>query len=541
MLRIRLALVIAVSFCFVVVLGLALFWGSHQVELYVHRGKMAYEAFVRYEALSQDAYRHFKQRMDLLLVDNEATKADVESSGQRLRDAMDRLKNTIPVKSGAAAPLADWGEQRIERERAARLNDILEAGMDRFDEVERLRQEGKREAALLLLSQVLEENIDREFEPLIDVAINAEHERALVAQERLASLLRLFRWVSIATASMSALFSIIAGVLLFRSIKGPIEALMRGTDEIAEGHFVHRIAIDSQDEFGYLAKHFNQMARRLELQQERLREGRTVLEHKVAERTLELDRLNRELQALDHARRQFFADISHELRTPITVIRGEAEITLRGNEKGADEYKEALRRILELSMQLGMVVNDLLFLARSETANLQFEWETVELIELVAHAIEDMRALVQEKSISVAFRTPANPVWVRGDKQRLRQVLFVLLDNSCRYSKAGTEIDIALHDEGKEATLNITDQGIGVPVQDLEIIFDRYYRSTRARRSSEDGTGLGLPVAKAIVNAHGGRIAASANSHGPGTTFSVTLPQVEHVTGELHNILSPGG
>lgn len=538
MLRIRLALVIAVSLVFVVVLGVALFWGSREVELYVDGGQRAYEAFDRYEALSLAAYRHFKQRMDLLLVDNEATQADVELSGQRLRDAMNRLKTGIGTTPAPEDLTVDAAKRRGEVERVSRLTAILDAGMGRFDEVERLRQAGKREAALLLLSKVLEDNIDREFEPLIDAAIHAEHERTLVAHERLLSLLDLFRWSSVAVALIAALFSISAGIWLFRGIRVPIEALMQGTDEIAEGNFAHRIAVASRGEFGYLAKHFNQMARRLEQQQEKLSVARAVLEHKVAERTRELDRVNRELQSQDHARRQLFADISHELRTPITVVRGEAEIALRGKEKSADEYKEALARILELSMQLGMVVNDLLFLARSETANLQFEWEEIELIDLVARAVEDMRSLAHEKSITVTFDKPDSAIRLHGDRSRLRQVLCILLDNSCRYSNSGTEIVIKVRCEGRDVLLSITDQGIGVSVQDLEIIFDRYYRSARARRSSDDGTGLGLPVAKAIVNAHGGHIAALINNDSPGTTFTVTLPQTSKAPGDLASIPS---
>ncbi len=524
MLRLRLALVIAVSFGFVLVLGLAVYWGSRQVEHYVDSGQSAYEALDRYEALSQDAYRHFKQRMDLLLVDNEATQADVESSGRRLREAMKRLNSRAATNAGGRE--TGTAEQREESERIGRLIAILESGMNRFDEVERLRQAGKREAALLLLSKVLEENIDREFEPLIDAAIHAEHERAVVARERLRALLEMFRGFSVAAASTAALFGITAAILLFRSIKGPIEALMRGTDEIAEGNFAYRIPVTTRGEFGYLANHFNQMARRLQVQQDHLNEARAVLEQKVAERTLELGRANRELRSLDHARRQFFADISHELRTPITVIRGEAEITLRGRDRSAEEYKDALVRIQELSMQLGLVVNDLLFLARSETASLQFEWENIELTDLVAHAVADTRSLIHEKAITVRLEKPECPVWVRGDQQRLRQVVLILLDNARRYSQSGTSVDVTVRTEGGDALLSITDRGIGVPVQELEVIFDRYYRSRRARRSSEDGSGLGLPVAKAIVNAHGGRIAASVNKEGPGTTFTVSLPQI---------------
>jgi two-component system OmpR family sensor kinase len=526
MLRIRLALVVAISLCFVFLLGFTLYWGSHKIVLYSSRSQSAYEAFDRYQQLYREAYRYFKQRMDLLLVDQQGTVADVEMSRQRLHDAVERLRKAAATNLDAADDIEAWQTRQSELDSIARLSASLEAGMHRFDQVDRLRQEGRREEALLLLSEVLEEDIDRKFDPLIDGAITRERERALVARERLMGLVGLSSWISISTALISVVFSIAAGAMLFRSIRRPIEALMRGTDEIAAGNLPYRIPIDSRDEFGYLAKHFNQMAQELEIQRRKLSEAHAALEHKVAERTLELNHLNGELQRLDHARRQFFADISHELRTPITVIRGEAEVTLRGKNKDAEEYKESLQRVLELSLQLGKLVNDLLFLARAETAHMQFEWETLDLAELVINAAEDIRVLAQDKSIAVTLNVSGAPVWVRGDKQRLRQVIFILGDNACRYSNAGSRIVIDMEADGAEAVLRVNDHGIGIPAHDLELIFDRYYRSTNARRSSDDGTGLGLPVAKAIVAAHGGQISADSRE-GAGTTFAVTLPQVK--------------
>ncbi|MDD1612098.1 MAG: HAMP domain-containing histidine kinase, partial [Methylococcaceae bacterium] len=269
--------------------------------------------------------------------------------------------------------------------------------------------------------------------------------------------------------------------------------------------------------------HFNQMAQELQGQQDKLREGRAMLEKRVAERTFELNRLNEELKSMDNARREFLADISHELRTPITVIRGEAEVTLRGQERDADEYKDALQRIVELSMQLGKYVNDLMFLARTETANLQFEWENMDLSQLVASVVEDFQVMAKEKSISVALDAPTGPMRVRGDKQRLRQVLFILGDNACRYSDPGGRITAALRINGNEACFSLTDQGIGIPSQDLERIFDRHFRSQNALRSREDGTGLGLPMAKSILAAHGGSIKVTSEEDS-GSTFTVTLP-----------------
>jgi signal transduction histidine kinase len=300
---------------------------------------------------------------------------------------------------------------------------------------------------------------------------------------------------------------------------------MKGTDEIASGNLDYRISLDTRDEFAYLASHFNQMAQELEVQQNKLREGRAALEKRVTERTFELHKLNEELKRMDSARRAFLADISHELRTPITVIRGEAEVTLRGRERDAEEYKDALQRIVELSMQLGKYVNDLLFLARTETANLQFEWDSLDLTELVASTVEDFQVMAEESSISVSLEAPAQSVWVRGDKQRLRQVLFILGDNACRYSNPEGHITVALWVDEKEVSFSLTDQGIGIPAQDLERIFDRHFRSQNARSSRDDGTGLGLPLAKSILKAHGGRITVTSIENS-GSTFTVTLPLI---------------
>lgn len=410
-------------------------------------------------------------------------------------------------------------------ERVARFTALLEASEYRFDEVERLRQQGKRGLAVQALSKFSEEEIDGKFQPLIDAAIGAEREKARAAQERLESLVSRPRWIAILTASVATLFSLTSGMLLLRGVRKPIEALMQGTDAIASGHLGYRIALATGDEFGYLAAHFNQMAGELERQQEKLRGANAVLEQRVAERTVELHQLNAELQRMDTERREFLADISHELRTPITVIRSEAEVTLRGRERDAEEYKDALQRIAELSEQLGKYVTDLVFLARAETAKLPLEWDRLDLAELVAGAVEDFHVMAQESAISVGVDAPASPVWVRGDRQRLRQVLFILGDNACRYSNPGGHIAAVLRVDGQKAIFSLHDQGIGIPAHDLERIFDRHFRGTNARQSCEDGSGLGLPMARSILKAHGGQIAV-VSAENAGATFTVTLPLV---------------
>jgi two-component system OmpR family sensor kinase len=528
MFRVRLAVVIVVSFCFVLFLGIALYWSSNQVARYFQRSQAAYEAFDHYERLSQEAYRHFKQRMDRLITASPTAETGVETSKHRLYEAMQELRNTAVKIADTGGHAEAWPDKPAELERVAHFTAFLDASEYRFDEVERLRQQGNLEMAMQALSKFSEEEIDGKFQPLIDTAINAEREKAGKARQELEDLLAQSRWIAILASLTAAIFSLTSGVLLLRGVRKPIEALMKGTDEIASGNLDHRIALDTRDEFGYLASHFNQMAQELELQQNKLREGRAVLEKRVAERTSELHRLNEELKRMDSARREFLADISHELRTPITVIRGEAEVTLRGQERDAGEYKDALQRIVELAMQLGKYVNDLLFLARTESANFQFEWDNVDLAELVASTVEDFQVMAEENSITVSLDAPTWPVWVRGDKQRLRQVLFILGDNACRYSNPGGKIAVTLRVNEKEANFSLSDQGIGIPAQDLERIFDRHFRSPNALRSRDDGSGLGLPMAKSIMKAHDGRITVTSIENS-GSTFTITLPLVSSV------------
>lgn len=528
MLRVRLALVIGVSLGFVVFLVLVLYRGTDRVSAYFQHTQAAYEDFDRYQALAHEAYRHFKQRLDLQLVDGANTRSDVELSRQRVYAAIEQLRDTVARNEDEPRNAREQA-QPTSLEYVAKLTAFLEAAMYRFDEAEKLRRDGRRQESLALLSKIMEEDIDHNFQPLIDAAIAGEREQALVARERMTAVVDKLQVAGSLAASFAAVFSVAAGTLLFRSIRRPIEALMRGTDEIASGNLGYRIPVESQDEFGYLSRHFNHMADGLQQQQEKLREASNVLEQKVAERTQQLRLSIEEQRRMDEARRQFFADISHELRTPITVIRGEAEVTLRGRDRDADEYKETLHRIQELARQLGKLVSDLLFLARAETANLQFEWERVDLAELLASVAEDIGVLAYDKSIAVTLDNSPQPLWVRGDKQRLRQVLFILGDNACRYSHADGRIAISLRADGSLATLSFNDRGIGIAPQEMEMIFDRYYRSTNARRSAEDGTGLGLPVAKTIVKAHGGHMSAAC-TESEGTTFTVNLPQLQDNT-----------
>ncbi len=246
-----------------------------------------------------------------------------------------------------------------------------------------------------------------------------------------------------------------------------------------------------------------------------------VTERKKAEEALQS--ANLKLQELDNLRSQFFADISHELRTPLTVIRGEAEVTLRGKKKSLQEYKTALSRIVELTNQVNKLVNDLLFLARSESGPIQIETQPTSLSEILMDVHRAGEVLAKSKTITVTLSHQDNNNVVQGDPQRLRQLFMILLDNAVNYTDPGGAINVNLIKEAGYGKVTVADNGIGIPADDLTHVFERFYRVKRSGNQFHVGVGLGLPIAKWISEAHQGNISL-VSTQGAGTVVTVRLP-----------------
>jgi signal transduction histidine kinase len=247
-------------------------------------------------------------------------------------------------------------------------------------------------------------------------------------------------------------------------------------------------------------------------------------------RTAELTQALDALRDADSRRRQLFADISHELRTPTTAIRGEAEITLRGADRATDEYKTVLRRIVETAGQLASVIDDLLAMARSDIDSLSMVKRPLDLAEPVREALMQAQALATSRGVWLRGEDPQpGRCFVLGDAQRLRQLLMVLLDNGVRYSHPGGEVRLSMKtgepSEGGPPTcwVEVQDTGIGIPPHELPRVFERHFRGQDARRGRPDGSGLGLPIAQSLAKAHGGLIELSSAPQA-GTVARLILP-----------------
>ena len=219
---------------------------------------------------------------------------------------------------------------------------------------------------------------------------------------------------------------------------------------------------------------------------------------------------------------QFTADASHDLRTPVTVIRSAAEIALR-RPRQAEEYREALRRILETSEQTTGLLENLLELARSDAGVVELEMRPVDLNQHVRQAQEQGAALAAGKSLSITLQAPESPTWVQADEVAIHRLLLILIDNAVKYTPAGGNCEIALWRNERQAHIAVKDNGIGIAEEDLGAIFERFRRADRARSRKTSGAGLGLAIARWITETHGGTIRAESVL-GSGSVFHVSFP-----------------
>jgi two-component system OmpR family sensor kinase len=275
----------------------------------------------------------------------------------------------------------------------------------------------------------------------------------------------------------------------------PLERMGRVASEIAHGDLTRRVSPDDpRTEVGRLGASLNEML----VQIEQAFEARGESE----------DRL-----------RRFLSDASHELRTPLASIRGYAELFRLGAASDPGELERAMARIEAEATRMGVLVENLLLLARLDELP-EIRFVPVDLRELAEHAAQDTRAVAPDREVSLAVDEPTP---VLGDPEQLRQVLANLTRNAMIHTPAATSIEISVRRAGDRAVLEVRDHGPGLPAGTGDRVFDRFWRTEAGRSRGRGGSGLGLAIVKAIVQAHHGDVHA-ANAPGGGAVFRVTLP-----------------
>lgn len=526
MFRRRLSIALGLLAAAAVLEGLGAAAALGVAERQVERGRVASDirtAFVELSATKQRLRNWVAQRQQGAGAEpavRERLQHDMRSTLQRLEGlsvqaiALDGSAETRSAHLRRQDALGVLRTSVAELEQAVNAAEPLEPGAD-------------AQQAWQALSAVFDRSQGRDVRQLI--ADSMAREAEAVARERAAAdaTLLWMRGLWLAMAGTLAVLAVAAALHFNRALRRPLDLLSAGALLLRQGQLQHRIPLDGGDEFSAVARSVNAMAAELEQHRAREAQQRQQLEAQVDARTAELRDALQALGQADLRRRQLFADVSHELRTPTTAIRGEAEITLRGADRPADDYKAALRRIVDTSRQLATVIDDLLAMARSDIDALSLVKRPLDLAEPVREALLQAAALGAARGVRLqADALPAGRCWVLGDAQRLRQLLLTLLDNAVRYSTDGGEVRLRLlapQAGSPQCCIEVADDGVGIAAHELPQVFERHFRGEAARRQRPDGSGLGLAIAQALARAHGGQVVVSSTP-GQGTVARLLLP-----------------
>jgi len=304
-------------------------------------------------------------------------------------------------------------------------------------------------------------------------------------------------------------------ILLKRLVIKPMRKFEEMAKEIGEGNLNARVDIQTGDEFEKLAAAFNTMAERIE-------RGRDHLEARINQATRELSEANRELQTLDKLKSDFLATMSHELRSPLTVIRGGVDY-LNRTIKGADNRKY-LHIIDKNLARLMHLVSDIFDSTRIEADSADWSFETENLTGLVREVVEILEPPAAEKRITVDCDCSAD-IYVEMNLERIEQVLVNILENAIKFSREGGKIEIDVRENPESVRVSIKDNGRGISKEHLETVFEKFRTLPASQnRGRSEGAGLGLAICKGIIDAHGGRIWAESEKE-EGSTFFFTIPR----------------
>jgi heavy metal sensor kinase len=230
-----------------------------------------------------------------------------------------------------------------------------------------------------------------------------------------------------------------------------------------------------------------------------------------------LDRLNDAFRQI----RQFSADASHELQTPLTILKGEMEVALRAR-RSPEEYQRVLRSGLEEIDRINHLVAGLLLLARADAGMLRMDTKPVDVGELMQGVCEQMKTRADARAVRLHLELQ-EPVTVEGDREHLRRLLLNLVDNAVKYTPEGGRVSLSYRLDTDGVRLRVSDTGVGISGEGQPLIFRRFHRAAETRSQDETGVGLGLSIARSIAEAHGGSIDVES-APGQGSTFTVNLP-----------------
>ena len=356
--------------------------------------------------------------------------------------------------------------------------------------------------------------------PMLDWAVFVERPVEDAREPLYASMLRTSSLLLVGLG-----LALFASLYLSRRVVRPLQALREGVERISGGDLNSRLEIKTGDEIETLAEEFNKMTAHL-------KEAQTSLERKVAERTQALTVANEKLEEASKLKSQFLANVNHELRTPGSAIIGYAHLVLRATEGQISRLqKENLEDLLRNAERLISQIDSLLEFSKIEAGKMEVRVEPVYVSEVIQGAMSTIEPTLNGSSVRIIREIASDMPALNTDREKLRQIILNLLDNSVKFTERG-EIKIVASQQNGSLKLTVSDTGIGIPKEELNKIFEEFHRGDSSGTKNYRGTGLGLAIVKKFANLLGGEVAVESEV-GKGSVFTVTLPLDRGDSGSL--------
>ncbi|MEQ1770551.1 MAG: HAMP domain-containing sensor histidine kinase [Devosia sp.] len=466
---------------------------------------------------------HYAQYVVEVLAMGRNKADDLAASRIMVERLLAQLTLTTRAEISTLAGMAEIEQQLPELEGARRIIEVYHAIDASVNRMLADQRSGQPASAAEIYKVEISFRIANELRPLIESAASGERAE-LTAQ--LKDLGTAEVWV----AGLAAAFCVVALVIVIvlavglrRAIVEPLAGLTGRARILAAGGMDEPCAVPQDSEFSSLAMSLDRLAEAMTEQRQRFATAGERLGAQVDERTAELRAANARLREIDHKRGQFLADISHELRTPLTILRGEADVGLRGRDDPA-LLRQALERIQGEAGELGKLLEDLINYARTEAEDQPYVIADTRLDEVIIAAAEEGETLAAPREVSVLVKLGDKGRHVSADFRRLKQALLIGLDNAIKNSPPGGEVEIHTAFEGDAIVIRIADQGPGVAETDLPHVFERFFRGRGNGEPASDGVGIGLAIAKDIVDRHAGSVALDNRAEG-GAVLTIRLPR----------------
>jgi histidine kinase len=319
-----------------------------------------------------------------------------------------------------------------------------------------------------------------------------------MAEDLLANFGKAVTEATLFALSAAALAAIGVSAIIARRVVTPVREMMSASRDIAQGNYGRRVTLppnrsaNELDELGQLAHSFNQMATQLE--------------------------------ESDALRRQLIGDVSHELLTPLTVIKGSMEGLLDGI---LPAEPATFQQVYHEAARLQRLAADLQELSRVEAGANKRHLQMIDMTALVNAVANRLRLQFEDKDVALYVHLPRELIMVEGDNDQLTQALINLLGNALQYTPPGGQVDVRLRREKEKATVTVTDTGAGIAAAHLPHLFTRFYRVDKSRARVSGGSGIGLTIARQMVTGHNGQIWAESDGLGCGSTFGFSLPMTQ--------------